>query len=80
VIGLVGNSGNSTEPHLHFHMVDGLASGTSTLGAEGVPYALEQFVLAGRCTGLGSGGCERPAPVTVRGGMPLQNQIVRFPD
>ena len=36
VIGLVGNSGNSTEPHLHFHVSDGV----SPLGSEGLPYAL----------------------------------------
>lgn len=39
VIGLVGNSGNSTEPHLHFHMSDG----NSALGSEGVPFLLEAF-------------------------------------
>lgn len=80
VIGSVGNSGNSTEPHLHFHMVDGLATGTSTLGAEGIPYALEQFEVLGHCTGFGVGDCVRTPPVQVRGGIPLQNQIVRFPD
>jgi len=37
VIGLVGNSGNSTEPHLHFHISDGV----SPLGSEGLPYMLE---------------------------------------
>jgi murein DD-endopeptidase MepM/ murein hydrolase activator NlpD len=36
VIGLVGNSGNSTEPHLHFHVSDGV----SPLGSEGLPYAI----------------------------------------
>ena len=30
------NSGNSTEPHLHFHISDGV----SPLGSEGLPYAL----------------------------------------
>ena len=39
VLGLVGNSGNSTEPHLHFH----LTNGNSPLGSEGIPYALESF-------------------------------------
>jgi hypothetical protein len=36
VLGLVGNSGNSTEPHLHFH----ISNGISPLGAEGLPYAI----------------------------------------
>jgi murein DD-endopeptidase len=36
VLGLVGNSGNSTEPHLHFH----ISNGVSPLGSEGLPYAL----------------------------------------
>jgi hypothetical protein len=80
VIGRVGNSGNSTEPHLHFHLVDGLASGTSTLGAEGIPYALEQFEVLGRCTGFVASMCTRDAPITVRGGIPTQNQIIRFPN
>lgn len=39
VLGLVGNSGNSTQPHLHFHLSDG----NSPLGSEGIPYALESF-------------------------------------
>jgi len=37
VLGLLGNSGNSTEPHLHFHVCDG----NSPLGAEGLPFVLE---------------------------------------
>lgn len=37
VLGLLGNSGNSTEPHLHFHVMDG----PSPLGSEGVPYLFE---------------------------------------
>ena len=39
VLGLIGNSGNSTEPHLHFHVSDG----PSPLGSEGVPYVFDAF-------------------------------------
>jgi hypothetical protein len=42
-IGLVGNSGNSSAPHLHFHAMDG----PSALSSEGVPYVLESFETTG---------------------------------
>lgn len=44
VLGLVGNSGNSTEPHLHFHVTNGAAPLTS----EGVPYVFDAFEAAGQ--------------------------------
>lgn len=76
VVGLVGNSGNSTEPHLHFHVSDS----TSPLGAEGIPYVHESYTLLGRCQSLASlSGCERKAPEARHGEMPFANQLVRFP-
>jgi len=74
VLGLVGNSGNSTEPHLHFHVSDG----ASPLGSEGLPYAYDSFEIVGHCRTFGS-GCERAAPVVHRGEIPLANVLVRFP-
>lgn len=76
VLGLVGNSGNSTEPHLHFHIADA----NSPLGSEGVPYVHESFEVVGRCTGILS-GCSRIAtPERRQREMPVANMIIRFPE
>lgn len=44
VIGLLGNSGNSTAPHLHLHVVDRNA----ILGANGLPYVFRSFDITGK--------------------------------
>lgn len=73
VVGLVGNSGNSTEPHLHFH----IENGSSPLGAEGLPYSLASFEVAG------SGWTWKPAdakgPVELhKNEIPMENEVVNF--
>jgi murein DD-endopeptidase len=77
VVALLGNSGNSTEPHVHFQVADG----PTFLSSEGIPYATD-FEVIGNC---GVGGsppaivCTRHAPTAVKGGVPLMNELVRFP-
>ena len=45
MLGLMGNSGNSDIPHLHFQVVTGTPS---FLGAEGYPHVYRSFDLIGR--------------------------------
>jgi murein DD-endopeptidase MepM/ murein hydrolase activator NlpD len=54
VIGLLGNSGNTTAPHLHFGIVDG-----PRFYANSLPFALSSFIVQG----IAGGG---PTPGTVR--------------
>ncbi len=79
VLGRVGNSGNSTEPHLHFHLGDA----NSPLGAEGLPYAYAAFEVEGRINGFEGGKLPTWTPLPVPDAhtleMPLENVIVRFP-
>lgn len=76
VLGLVGNSGNSTEPHLHFHLADA----NSPLGSEGIPYVHESFELIGRCKGPLTGCTRSPTTERRRREMPAGNMIIRFPE
>jgi murein DD-endopeptidase MepM/ murein hydrolase activator NlpD len=47
IIGLVGNSGNTIAPHLHFQVMDGPLS----LVSNGLPYEIDTF----RITGIAPG-------------------------
>ncbi|HZS61846.1 MAG TPA: M23 family metallopeptidase [Gemmatimonadaceae bacterium] len=71
VLGLVGNTGNSTEPHLHFHIMDG----PSPLGSEGLPYALPSFqVVSHGWKQLQAGVSEAHHDE-----IPLEDEVVTFP-
>jgi murein DD-endopeptidase len=91
VLGLVGNTGNSTEPHLHFHLADRNAA----IDSEGLPYAFDAFDLQAqpaRVTPAMKPSGESitidasvmttlaTSPAAIRHAeIPMQNAIVKFP-
>jgi hypothetical protein len=82
VIGLLGNSGNTDTPHLHFHVMDG----PSPLLANGLPYVFTSFTGDGRLADeqpLFTGGAVSIDQGALAGPheneMPLYDQVVSFP-
>ncbi len=83
VIGLVGNSGNSVAPHLHFQMMDGPIS----LASNGLPYEIDEFEVTGKTAGTDafdeSEGKGVPLAVTpvgqaVEDALPLDQLVITF--
>lgn len=78
-LGLVGNSGNSDLPHLHFHIVNA----ASPLAAEGVPYVFNSFVMQGALKSNAEivlGGF-KPQPSTAskrQMEIPIENAVIVF--
>jgi murein DD-endopeptidase MepM/ murein hydrolase activator NlpD len=82
ILGLLGNSGNTDGPHLHFHVMDS----PSPLQSNGLPFTFSRF------NGTGVVADVEPlfsgAPAEVEPGllgprrhrMPLENQLLDFSD
>jgi murein DD-endopeptidase MepM/ murein hydrolase activator NlpD len=78
VLGLLGNSGNSGSPHLHF----GVTNGNSPLGAEGVPYVFDSFEVQGVVPSGELGSWKPPSTAKTdkrRGEIPIDSAVIRFP-
>ena len=70
VLGLLGNSGNSTEPHLHFHVSEVFdTQRDSGLNGIGLPFVFESFEIQGNSPFRGARQME----------LPIEDAIIRFP-
>ncbi len=85
VLGKLGNTGNSSAPHLHFHIMES----PSVLGSNGVPYLIDAFTAEGQVsqaqfaateslTGVWNQGM-LASPVKKSDQFPLDLLIVEFP-
>ena len=81
VIALLGNSGHSGGPHLHFHVMDG----PSPLASSGVPWQFTSFTVHGQLTDDSMLLTGEPMPVDPkplagkhRRQIPLNNQLLSF--
>lgn len=77
VIAEVGFSGDSTEPHLHFHVSDS----AMPLEGEGLPYVLDRFHVTGRVTDWNTFGSRRwkdVPPRIVEHEFPESGDVVDF--
>jgi hypothetical protein len=74
VLGLVGNTGNSSEPHLHFQLMNA----NSPLGSEGLPYTLS-YQYEGKMSGEGEVKLDKAgAPQTRHEDIPMEDELVDF--
>jgi hypothetical protein len=80
VLALLGNSGNTTAPHLHFHVSDGIGP----LSSQGLPYVIDAFTARGVATDVTEQGkvvwtALPQQQAAQRATLPMNGYVVDFP-
>lgn len=78
VIAHLGDSGNSSVPHLHFHISDK----PTYAGSEGLPFRFEYFTLEGKAgpeVVLSPSSSWNPHPSAQHLAMPIDGDVISFP-
>ena len=79
-LGLLGNTGNTDAPHLHFQIMDG----RSPLQSNGLPFVFDRFTGTGLATDLEGMPGGLPLPIADRmsgprtNRMPIAQQVIDF--
>lgn len=84
VIGKLGNTGNTSAPHLHLHLMDG----PSAIGSNGIPFVIRKFDFTGQIPDIfydiepiddrSWSNSLIPTPLPRRGQFPLDLDIINF--
>ena len=74
-LGLLGNTGNTSAPHLHFGLIDG----PGVLSSDSLPFVIDRFTFEGQAEFLPDGDVMiTGTPRRVRNAHPLTNSVASF--